>query len=101
MKLMDVVYYSGSAQTFIYTDDEHEAADMAFSKLKTAIDEYHKFKNDKGESVTIAGSSGETVFRIEHLVSVSLQDASIGERANIEFAKWRKRIKDTAEIEAA
>lgn len=90
MKILAVCTGWMSQQHWI---SDHEKADAAYAALRTAMNSYDRFDNDKNRSVTIDGGTGPATFRIESLVSISLDDATASEDIVIERSVWEASIK--------
>lgn len=73
MKLLSI-NTGWQTQRLIFVDDAK--ADAAYAALKTAIDAYDRFGNDKEKSVSILDDTGEATFKIDLLVAVYIQDLS-------------------------
>lgn len=71
----------------------NEKADAAVAAIQTAMNSYDRFSNDKDKTVTIDTGDGSSTFRIESLVSVSLNDIEAGGDTLIEREVWEASIK--------
>lgn len=90
MHIISICYASGTAQDFLYEDAE--SAKENFQKLQTAMAQYRQFKNDNAETVYLSSRIGESIFRVEHLVSVAMSNAADVEPIQIEYAEWSGRL---------
>lgn len=104
MHIITVCYMSGQSQDFLYTDADAEIAQQNYVKLQMAMAQYQRFKNDNSEVVSLTSSSGHSVYRIEHLVSVAICEAKQCEGVQAEYAEWNGRLmaaRDNAKAGAA
>lgn len=92
MHIISVCYFSGQSQDFIYDEADADTAKEHFVTLQTAIAQYQKFKNDNSEAVSLISSSGRSVFRIEHLVSVAIMETKETEDIQTEYAEFQGRL---------
>lgn len=86
-------------QRLIITDDEK--ALTAYASLKSAMETYERYGNDKLKAVTITDESGESTFKLDNLVSVAIEDLSENsDEVFIQCGQRNKRLKDKLEIAA-
>lgn len=71
---------------------DNEKADAACAVIQAAMNSYDRYGNDKDKTVTIDTGDGSATFRVESLVSVSLNDVEAGGNTLIERAVWEANI---------
>lgn len=91
MKILNVCTGWVSHTQWIRDDAKAEAA---YDAIKKAVAEYERFKNDRQDVVTVDTGDGRASFRIENIVSVSIDDLNAeSEETVIERHVWDGRIK--------
>jgi hypothetical protein len=90
MKVLIVCTGWASHQQWI---SDNGKADAAYAAIKTAMGEYDRFGNDKDKVISVDTGDGQASFRIETLVSVTLDDCDASENTVIERNLWEERLK--------
>jgi len=92
--VIQVMFVMGSSQKFLFSSDP--AAKNAYAALKTAMENYRAFKNDRTETVTVTDESGEATFRVDQIASLGIQDCQKSESVQTEYAEWCGRLEGAA-----
>jgi hypothetical protein len=71
---------------------DHAKADAALKTIQDAMQNNDRFANDKSQTVTIDVGDGVATFRVDNIVSVTLDDCDLMEATIIEREVWKKTI---------